>query len=59
MISFAGFTGSGSGNAVLLKNTGQDVSRLLSSIQTVGNTVYASFILNTTSSGTGDYFFSL
>ncbi|MCA0447396.1 MAG: T9SS type A sorting domain-containing protein [Bacteroidetes bacterium] len=57
-ISFTGFTGSGTGNAVLLKNSGQDISRLLSPAQPVGTTVYASFILNTTSSGTGDYFFS-
>ncbi|MCK6600796.1 MAG: T9SS type A sorting domain-containing protein [Bacteroidetes bacterium] len=58
MVSFSGYTGSGTGNAVLLKSTGQDIYKNLSVTQTNGSSVYASFIINVSAAQSADYFFS-
>jgi len=65
-LSYSGYTNSAVGGSAFLTNTsstGQDIEKDFSSIQTAtsGNpvTIYASFILNVSTAGTGDYFFSL
>ena len=54
-LSYAGFVGSGIGNAASLTTTGEDVNRTFTN-QTSGS-VYASFMVNVSASQvTGDYF---
>lgn len=58
-LTYAGYSGSGVGNAVALANTGQDVNTPFANSASIstGN-VYCSFMLNISAAqATGDYFF--
>jgi len=58
-LSYAGYAGSGVGNAVTLTTSGEDCSKLLSTPVTTG-TVYASAMVSCSNTHTsGDYFLSL
>jgi hypothetical protein len=57
-LSFAGYIGSGIGNAAGLVSTGQDVNIALAGSVT-GGSVYASFLVNVAAAQAGDYFFHL
>ncbi|HEX3100232.1 MAG TPA: CHRD domain-containing protein, partial [Pyrinomonadaceae bacterium] len=62
-LTFAGYPGSGTGNAVLVGNAGgEDDSMLLSAPQTANGTVYYSLLVNVNDAATdktGDYFFHI
>ena len=58
VLFYAGLPSSGVGNSAGLTNTGQDAYKLLSSNNTTGD-IYTSFLVNLSSAGTGDYFYSL
>jgi len=58
-LTYSGYSGSGIGNAIKLRNNGQDAYRDLNFVDSVGS-VYVSFMLNVDSAKTnGDYFFAL
>lgn len=57
-LTYSGYTNSGIGNNVRLRNNGQDVYRQHDSVNT--NSIYVSFLLRVDSvQATGDYFFAL
>jgi len=56
-LSFAGYAGTGIGGAANVCNTGQDINKTFTS-QTAG-TVYAAFMLQTSSPNSSGYFFML
>lgn len=59
-LTYAGSTMSNIGNAVLVKNTGQDIGKAFTGTNIRSNTVYASFLMNVSAAqATGDYFFAL
>ncbi len=55
-LTFTGYAGSGTGNAALSDNTGEDVNRVFA-VQSAG-TVYTAFMVNVTTTAAG-YFFHL
>ncbi len=57
-LSFSGYVSGGSGNAALVKNTGQDIYREFSPVSS--GSAYCGFLANIiTANTTGDYFFAL
>ncbi|MFA6542356.1 MAG: T9SS type A sorting domain-containing protein [Bacteroidota bacterium] len=56
-LSFPGYSLPGTGNAALLRSTGQDVFQSFESMNT--GSVYLSFLINADSAKSGDYFIAL
>ncbi|MCX6134921.1 MAG: T9SS type A sorting domain-containing protein [Ignavibacteriales bacterium] len=56
-LTFAGYPGSGVGNALPMANTGQDVYRGFTTVNS--GSVYLSFMINVSAALTGDYFIAL
>jgi uncharacterized protein YdeI (BOF family) len=56
-ITFSGYSASGIGNAVAMKNTGQDVYKSFTTVNS--GSVYLSFLMNVSAALTGDYFIAV
>ncbi len=56
---YSGYPSSGIGNAISLKNTGQDKLKAFSSDSVKTGSVYASFLVKVDSASAGDYFLAL
>jgi hypothetical protein len=59
-LTYAGYAMSNIGNAVLVKNTGQDIGKAFIGTNIRSNSVYASFLMNVSAAqANGDYFFTM
>jgi hypothetical protein len=57
-LTFPNLPSSSVGNSAGITNTGQDAYKLLASNNSTGD-IYTSFLINVSTAGTGDYFYSL